>query len=589
MALYKGNKRYAISTNNPLNVIPLEVTRDGVYTAPSGVGGYNPVIMRNNNTLIALGSHTDANGIWHRPEEWDDIESINLGDRHEVYFLCACHKTGTDFFRIRAYGSGMTWSYGHVNNGTYTLHANSTETSVSSGGYISLYLNNIQDNYIVIRLKATSYLTSCGYYDWVADNDLPYAMPYRCQSVLMRYGRMPRATSLARSSTYFLESDNILDFASYYQNTTTAIGMAEAYNSATSLQRWRCDGWDLAKNKITSFAYMFSECYCLSDVPDPLDCSGWVTSSTTTARNIFYNNYSLNTNIKVYNWDLSNITTLVNAFTNCRSTKTIKGIETWTSAPKCTTIASIFQNCYLLMNELDLSSLYLGNGTANFTAIASAFQNCFSCPKIDISNINLSKVTSCSGLFAGVGNCKEIIMNNVTQPTSTCASFNSIFNLTSITEVTIDGWDFSSSTAGNNLAQTLFTYAYGTKKIVFKNCISPSTTINDTTAQFSVRYAYSLEYLDISFLDMSVFSNTVTHAQAFRDAISLIDFYPPKNISKNFNLTNDNQLSHDSLMRIINNLVTVSTTQTLTIGSYNLSKLSAAEQAIATNKGWTLA
>ena len=48
-------------------------------------------------------------------------------------------------------------------------------------------------------------------------------------------------------------------------------------------------------------------------------------------------------------------------------------------------------------------------------------------------------------------------------------------------------------------------------------------------------------------------------------------------------------LTHDSLMSIINNLATVTTTQTLTLGSTNLAKLSSEEKAIATNKGWTLA
>ena len=48
-------------------------------------------------------------------------------------------------------------------------------------------------------------------------------------------------------------------------------------------------------------------------------------------------------------------------------------------------------------------------------------------------------------------------------------------------------------------------------------------------------------------------------------------------------------LTHDSLMSIINNLATVTTTQTLTLGSTNLAKLTDTEKAIATNKGWTLA
>lgn len=48
-------------------------------------------------------------------------------------------------------------------------------------------------------------------------------------------------------------------------------------------------------------------------------------------------------------------------------------------------------------------------------------------------------------------------------------------------------------------------------------------------------------------------------------------------------------LTHDSLMSIINHLATVSTTKTLTLGATNLAKLTDAEKAIATEKGWTLA
>jgi hypothetical protein len=41
-------------------------------------------------------------------------------------------------------------------------------------------------------------------------------------------------------------------------------------------------------------------------------------------------------------------------------------------------------------------------------------------------------------------------------------------------------------------------------------------------------------------------------------------------------------------MSIINNLMTVTSTKTLTLGATNLAKLTADEVAIATNKGWTV-
>ena len=591
MALYKGDKRYTIGNNYNGNVIPLEVTKDGVYTAPTGVTGYSPVTTKSCANYSNYGSHTDKDGIWHKPAEWDDIESIDLTNKHEVYFLCACHRTEHDWFRIRFYGTGtLSWSYGHVNNGVYTLHSNSTETTVSSGAYISLYLANFQDDYIVVRIKATTSITSCTYQNWAATADLNCAMPARFQSVLMRYGRMPKGTSLSTSATYCLESDNILDFAKDYQNTTTTITVTDAYSNAFSLQRWRCTGWALAKNKITSFYCMFYNCICLSDIPNPLNLDGWVTSNTTSLNSMFYYCTSLASIVSVKNWNLSNITTMTSLFYYCRSIRYIDGIETWNAAPKCTNISSLFNNCISLSNKIDVSNCNFGNGTVNLTTVNDAFAGLSSCPEINISNMNLSKVTSMSNFMPYSRSIKQLTMNNFTVPTSTCTNFNNLFNNSAIQEVVFDSWNFSAG-SGNSTAQNIFASATGLKRLVFKDCTAPSNAINDTTAQFSVRYSYNIEYLDISFLDMSVFSNTTTHAQSFRDLYNLIEFYPPKNISKSFSLANDSNLNHDSLVRVINNLVTLAanTTATLTIGTYNLSKLSAAEQAVATGKGWTLA
>lgn len=49
------------------------------------------------------------------------------------------------------------------------------------------------------------------------------------------------------------------------------------------------------------------------------------------------------------------------------------------------------------------------------------------------------------------------------------------------------------------------------------------------------------------------------------------------------------KLTHDSLMSIINALQSGVSSKTLTLGSTNLAKLTDAEKAIATQKGWTLA
>lgn len=61
------------------------------------------------------------------------------------------------------------------------------------------------------------------------------------------------------------------------------------------------------------------------------------------------------------------------------------------------------------------------------------------------------------------------------------------------------------------------------------------------------------------------------------------------NFKVSLNLSYSANLTHDSIMVVINGLQTVTETQTLTLGSTNLAKLTAADKQIATDKGWTLA
>lgn len=56
-----------------------------------------------------------------------------------------------------------------------------------------------------------------------------------------------------------------------------------------------------------------------------------------------------------------------------------------------------------------------------------------------------------------------------------------------------------------------------------------------------------------------------------------------------FDISASTQFEESDLVTILNNLATVTTTKTLTMGATNLAKLTDEEKAIATNKGWTLA
>ena len=57
----------------------------------------------------------------------------------------------------------------------------------------------------------------------------------------------------------------------------------------------------------------------------------------------------------------------------------------------------------------------------------------------------------------------------------------------------------------------------------------------------------------------------------------------------NFDISPSTKFTQEALVEILNNLATVTSSRTLTMGSTNLAKLTDEDKAIATAKGWTLA
>ena len=75
----------------------------------------------------------------------------------------------------------------------------------------------------------------------------------------------------------------------------------------------------------------------------------------------------------------------------------------------------------------------------------------------------------------------------------------------------------------------------------------------------------------------------------FYNCTQLTDITGNPNFLYSLELSDCPNLTHDSIMVVINGLQTVTETQTLTLGETNLAKLTDEEKQIATDKGWTLA
>ena len=94
---------------------------------------------------------------------------------------------------------------------------------------------------------------------------------------------------------------------------------------------------------------------------------------------------------------------------------------------------------------------------------------------------------------------------------------------------------------------------------------------------------------NLSFLDMTGFdASKVTSWNNIFAVTPLVNFYPMDNISLSLDLGDSLYLTSESASSLVENLALVSTTQTLTLSSLVVAKLSDEQKTSITEKGWTL-
>lgn len=531
--------------------------------------------------------HVDEFGIWHKPDDWDDIESVPIEEgKSEVYVLFANHVgNGHSFCRLRVYGSGtIQWARGHSASGVFT--PSTSYTTISSGGFIRIDLEQLEDDYSVIHVKASNYLTSCYTAAWDGANEGFSVMHNTC---LMRYGRMPKGTN-ASFQSFYLESDNILDFAKGISGT--ALSLANAYSSNRRMARWRSEGWNIADNYTTNLSGIFNGCLALGDTYS-LNFDGWCSDRTTTCANMFNSCNALFGAISVKNWDVSAVTSFAYMFYACFSITNVIGLDTWNEARECTSVAYMFYNTRGLVCNIDLSSAAFGK-SGKLTAANSMFYMS-GVMSVNLDTCDFSNVTSFASMFYQCPHIRSVKLNAVgTSATTLSQMFYVCYKLQS---VEIGSLDLSGITSPITTGLQYFVSScYSLKEFKVGRVIRGLTgkTFNDTSTTYGYLFNanYYLKKLDASWIDASVFTSTYFHRYAFTSLPLLYDFYPPTNISKSFYISDSPMLSHESLLRILNNLVdhtNDSGTFTLTIGSINKAKLTAQEQAIATSKKWAIA
>lgn len=233
-----------------------------------------------------------------------------------------------------------------------------------------------------------------------------------------------------------------------------------------------------------------------------------------------------------------------------------------------TDMSYMFHSCNSLI-ELDVSML----DTSNVTDMSYMFRSCSLLTELDVSNFNTSNVTNMRDMFWGCSQLTELDLSNFN--TSNVIYMDTMFS-------------------GCNRLKTLNVKSFNTSNVIrmdtmFANC-------------------NSLTELDLSNFD---FSKTIHINRFVYSCPGLKDLQFGTNLGKGYieksnnysnyklNLSDCRDLTHDSLMNVINNLYDLNLTydvandgtlytQQLVLGETNLAKLTADEITIATNKGWTV-
>ena len=123
---------------------------------------------------------------------------------------------------------------------------------------------------------------------------------------------------------------------------------------------------------------------------------------------------------------------------------------------------------------------------------------------------------------------------------------------------------------------------------MFFSCTSLTTIPQlDTSKVISMDYMFSVcgKLTTIPQLDVS---KVISMTQTFNSCTSLKSILMT-GMKVSFDISASTQFETADLVTILNNLATVTTSQTLTMGATNLAKLSDEQKKIATDKGWTLA
>lgn len=288
------------------------------------------------------------------------------------------------------------------------------------------------------------------------------------------------------------------------------------------------------------------------------------------------------------NLDTSEMITMESMFENCQYVLSVDLSKFNTS--KVTNMKNMFST-FNKVTELDLRSF----DTSNVTNMYSMFFSMLKVKKIYLNSFDTSNVTNMYNMFYGDENLQELDVTSF--DTSNVTNMEGMF-----TSVNVDNLDLSSFDTSKVTNMRQMFYSYKAPNINVGHFNTPLLTSLNRFAYYSKIVNLNMGFDAPKVNNIQDIFNGATNLETLTFATSIGKGYTQK--SNNYSnykldLSSCKNLTHDSLMDVINKLYDLNLTynvanggtlytQSLTLGSTNKAKLTEEEIAIAVNKGWTV-
>ena len=253
-------------------------------------------------------------------------------------------------------------------------------------------------------------------------------------------------------------------------------------------------------------------------------------------------------------------------------------------------------------NVENISRSFYGSKVVRVPALntnkAKDFSYAFSRSSItEFPNWNFSNAENISYLLSQCKSLKaDIVINNLSKLTDDYC-LNSVCQQSAVTSVTLNGLN---PDIVYSIDQAFFDCGW------LKNVsLNTTTGVPLKVESMSETFNYCSQLTTLPLMDLTQCTRfSVTGCNALESipaydlsnitSINLNNLYKlaefhATGMKVSFNISYSTNFTREALVEILNNLATVTTTQTLTMGATNLAKLTDADKAIATGKGWTLA